>query len=58
MSAGKGSAPRNCFSKQYRENYDRIFGKSRDEGRGSRASKSKPNSLQPSIRTVEPHPHD
>lgn len=22
---GKGDAPRNCFSEQYRENYDRIF---------------------------------
>jgi hypothetical protein len=25
MSAGKGSAPRNCFSKSYRENFDQIF---------------------------------
>jgi len=23
-SAGKGSNPRNCFSKQYRDNYDQI----------------------------------
>jgi hypothetical protein len=23
---GKGDAPRNCFSQQYRDNYDRIFG--------------------------------
>lgn len=22
---GKGDAPRNCFSEQYRESYDRIF---------------------------------
>lgn len=22
---GKGDAPRNCFSEQYRTNYDRIF---------------------------------
>jgi hypothetical protein len=22
---GKGDAPRNCFSEQYRDNYDRIF---------------------------------
>lgn len=22
---GKGDAPRNCFSEQYRENYDHIF---------------------------------
>ena len=25
MSAGKGSSPRNCFSQQYRDNYDRVF---------------------------------
>lgn len=25
--AGKGSKPRNCFSKQYRDNYDSIFRK-------------------------------
>lgn len=24
MSAGKGDAPRNCFTKQYRDNFDRI----------------------------------
>ena len=24
MSAGKGDKPRNCFSKQYRDNYDQI----------------------------------
>lgn len=24
MSAGKGSSPRNCFSKQYKDNYDSI----------------------------------
>lgn len=24
---GKGSRPRNCFSKQYRDNYDYIFRK-------------------------------
>lgn len=22
---GKGDSPRNCFSEQYRENFDRIF---------------------------------
>jgi len=25
MSAGKGSTPRSCFSREYRENYDLIF---------------------------------
>lgn len=24
MSAGKGDKPRNCFSKQFKENYDNI----------------------------------
>jgi len=24
MSAGKGDKPRNCFSKQYKENHDSI----------------------------------
>ncbi len=24
MSAGKGDKPRNCFSKQYKNNYDQI----------------------------------
>jgi len=23
---GKGDAPRNCFSKQYKDNYETIFG--------------------------------
>lgn len=25
--AGKGDDPRNCFSKEFRDEYDRIFGK-------------------------------
>lgn len=25
MSAGKGSAPRSCFSREFRDNYDTIF---------------------------------
>jgi hypothetical protein len=25
MSAGKGSKPRNCFSKQFKDNYDTII---------------------------------
>jgi len=58
MSAGKGSAPRNLGPK-FRENFDAIFKKSRDEGRESKASK--PNSLEPkplehSPRTVPPYP--
>ena len=28
---GKGSAPRNCFSKEYLDNYDDIFRKSDDD---------------------------
>ena len=29
MSAGKGSSPRNCFSRQFRDNWDRVFGKAK-----------------------------
>ena len=29
MSAGKGSAPRNCFSREYRDNWDQIFAQRR-----------------------------
>lgn len=28
MSAGKGDTPRNCYTEQYRNNYDEIFRKS------------------------------
>jgi hypothetical protein len=64
MSAGKGDSPRNCFSREYRQNFDAIFKKSRVERRESRASK--PNSLEPkplapaphSLRTVPPYPHE
>jgi hypothetical protein len=27
MSAGKGDSPRNCFSEDFRSNYDQIFRK-------------------------------
>ena len=27
MSNGKGSSPRSCFSRAFRENYDQIFGR-------------------------------
>lgn len=30
MSAGKGDSPRNCFSQQYRDNFDHIFMKKKD----------------------------
>jgi hypothetical protein len=29
MSNGKGDSPRNCFSEDFRSNYDRIFRKAR-----------------------------
>jgi hypothetical protein len=58
MSAGKGDSPRNMGPK-FRENWNGIFRKSKDEGRTTQASK--PNSLEPkplapSPRTVPPHP--
>ena len=63
MSAGKGDSPRNMGPK-FRENWDGIFRKSKDEGRAARTSK--PNSLEPkplapaphSPRTVSPYPHE
>jgi hypothetical protein len=30
MSAGKGSKPRNCFSKRFKDNYDNIIWSARD----------------------------
>ena len=31
MSAGKGSKPRNCFSKDFKNNYDSINWKNKDK---------------------------
>lgn len=31
MSAGKGDKPRNCFSKNFRNNYDKILWKKKRE---------------------------
>lgn len=31
MSAGKGSKPRNCFSKDFKNNYDSIDWKKKDK---------------------------
>jgi hypothetical protein len=31
MSAGKGDKPRNCFSKDYKNNYDKINWKSKEK---------------------------
>lgn len=58
MSAGKGDSPRSLGPK-FRENYDRIFKKSRVEGRTSRASKpalKRRNETLNTGRTVSPHP--
>lgn len=59
MSAGKGDSPRSCFSREYRENWDQIFKKSRVDGRGSMASKpalKRRNETLNTGRTVPPHP--
>jgi len=40
--AGKGDKPRNCFSQQFRDNYDIIFGNSSnppDKSQDSRINK-------------------
>jgi hypothetical protein len=46
MSAGKGDSPRSCFSREYRENWDGIFGKAKGERLKAKGA-SKPNSLEP-----------
>jgi hypothetical protein len=52
MSAGKGSAPRSCFSKEFRNNYEAIFRK--DKGKRLKAKVTeKPTTT---ARTVPPHP--
>jgi len=51
MSAGKGSAPRNLGPK-FRENFDAIFKKPR----ASKPNSLEPKPLEPSRRTVSPHP--
>ena len=64
MSAGKGSAPRNCFSKQYRENWDQIFPQRRrgaEGAEGVNAKDAKTSTLDSRTstqtgRTVPPHP--
>ncbi len=39
-SGGKGDTPRNCFSEEFRENYDKIFGKRKvNKNRGGRTVK-------------------
>ena len=58
MSAGKGSSPRNCFSREFRDNWDQIFAQRRRDAE----KKEKPSTLdprlstQPTGRTVPPHP--
>jgi hypothetical protein len=63
MSAGKGSAARNCFSRQYRENWDQIFPPSsrgaEEVGKAIRCTKGTGEKVRPSaqsVRTVPPHP--
>lgn len=64
MSAGKGSSPRSCFSREYRENYDRIFAQRR---RGAEEEEefhqemlgealAKAGRALKACRTVPPHP--
>lgn len=37
---GKGDSPRSCFSKEFRENYENIFGK-REKGKSGSSFKKK-----------------
>jgi hypothetical protein len=62
MSAGKGDSPRSCFSREYRENWDGIFGKAKGERlKAKGGSKRIPitdcrSPIPHSPRTVPPHP--
>ncbi len=40
MSAGKGDKPRNCFSKQYKSNYEEINWKSLKTKKSKKGSNS------------------
>lgn len=46
MSAGKGDKPRNCFSKQYKDNYDKINWGNKFEDRLTKALKKHPEILK------------
>jgi len=35
MQNGKGDSPRNCFSKQYKDNYEKIFGTKKNPAKES-----------------------
>jgi hypothetical protein len=39
MSAGKGSKPRNCFSKDFKDNYDQIDWNKKKEKKGEGVKK-------------------
>jgi hypothetical protein len=39
MSAGKGSKPRNCFSKDFKDNYDQIDWDKKKEKKGEGVKK-------------------
>ncbi len=52
MSAGKGSSPRNCFSREWRDGWDRVFKKPKKK---LSTLASRPLT-QPTGRTVPPHP--
>ena len=54
MSAGKGSSPRSCFSAAYKANFDAIFRKPR--GGKDKSKLLEPKPLEPSVRTIPPHP--
>ena len=63
MSAGKGDSPRSCFSREYRDGYDRIFAqrrrgaeKGKAKGEKLKVKDAKPSTHSP--RTVPPYPHE
>ena len=40
MSAGKGDKPRNCFSKKYKDNYDKINWRPVNKNKAKKGSNS------------------
>jgi hypothetical protein len=43
MSAGKGDKPRNCFSKEFKKNYDFIKWKSKETTTSDKTKKNEPH---------------
>ena len=54
MSAGKGSTPRSCYSREYRENYEQIF----TNRRGGAATEEDADITSEMRRIIDTEPDD